>query len=395
LSGPRPAPGEHVKIVADKAIPFLHRYFSPLGEITAMDGRDIGPAAVRDADVLLVRTVTRVNGDLLAGSPVRFVGSPTSGTDHMDLAWLDRAGITWAAAPGGNARSVAEYVISALLVMSESLGRELVGMRAGIIGCGHAGSAVARMLQGIGVECVLHHPPLQAATGGAEYQALSTAMDVDIVTLHVPLTRAGRYATTGMVNAGFLAALRPEVILVNTARGEVVDETALVGALRKRPGLRAIIDVWAREPDVNAALLQEADIATPHIAGYSTDGRLHATATIAGALWRSAGATRDDSAPMELPEPGVPVIHIAPGMDPMSAVQMAVLSSYDVRSDAIVLRRLAQDDAAALARGFSEARNTYPLRREFSAHCVLVPAGAAPATHTALNALGFQVREEG
>jgi erythronate-4-phosphate dehydrogenase len=384
-----------MKIVADRAIPFLHYYFSALGEIAAVDGRDIGAATVRDADVLLVRTLTRVNEDLLAGSPVFFVGSPTSGTDHMDIAWLDRAGIAWAAAPGCNATSVAEYVLSALLVLAESLGRGLDGMRAGIIGCGHAGSAVARMLRGVGVECVLHDPPLQAATGGAEYQALATALDADIVTLHVPLTRSGPHATAGMVNAGFLDALSPEVILVNTARGEVVDETALLGALRTRPGLRAIIDVWAREPDVNAALLQEADIGTPHIAGYSTDGRLRATATIAGALWRHAGATPDESAPMELPGPGVPVVHIAPGMDPMSAVQLAVLSSYDVRSDAIVLRRLAQGDAAVLARGFSEARNTYPLRREFSAHSVVVPRDAMPATRAALNTLGFQVREEG
>ncbi len=384
-----------MKIVADNAIPFLQHYFSPLGEITALDGRDIGPAQVRDADVLLVRTVTRVNEELLAGSRVRFVGSPTSGTDHMDIAWLDRAGVGWAAAPGCNARSVAEYVVSSLLVLTESLGRELDGMRAGIIGCGHVGSAVARMLRGIGVECVLHDPLLHAATGGVEYRTLPAALDADIVTLHVPLTRAGEFATAAMVNAGFLDALRPDAMLVNTARGEVLDETALLGALRTRPELRAIIDVWNHEPDVNSALLQEADIATPHIAGYSTDGRLRATATVAQALRSSAGAERVEITPVELPEPGVPVVHIAPGMERMSAVQLAVLSSYDVRSDAIVLRRLAQGDAATLARGFSEARNSYPLRREFSAHRVIVPPDIAPATRVALDALGFRLGEDG
>jgi len=384
-----------VKIVADKAIPFLQHFFSPLGEITAVDGHHITPQLVRDADVLLVRTVTRVDEDLLTGSSIRFVGSPTSGTDHLDLRWLEQAGVDWVAAPGCNARSVAEYVLSALLVLTESAGRGLDGMRAGIIGCGKAGSAVMGMLRAIGVECVLHDPPLQAASGGAEYQSLSAALATDIVTLHVPLTRNGPHATAGLVDAKFLDSLKPDAILVNTARGEVVDEAALLGVLRTRSDLRAIIDVWANEPGVNAELLQEADIATPHIAGYSTDGRLRATAAIAGALRRVAGAGALDIPLPELPDPGVPEVHIAPGMDPMSAVQLAVLSSYDVRSDAIVLRRLAQGDAAALARGFSEARNAYPLRREFSAHGVCLPHGAAPGIHATLAALGFRVREGG
>jgi erythronate-4-phosphate dehydrogenase len=383
----------NMKIVADNAIPFLQHFFSPLGEITAVAGCDIGPAQVRDADVLLVRTLTRVNEELLAGSRVRFVGTPTSGTDHLDIAWLERAGIGWAAAPGCNARSVAEYVVSALLVLTESSGRGLDGMRAGIIGCGQVGSMVARMLRGVGVECVLHDPPLQAATGGAEYLPLPAALDTDIVTLHVPLTRSGRFATAGLVDAAFLDLLRTDAILVNTARGEAVDESALLSALRMRSGLRAIIDVWTNEPSVNTALLLEADIATPHIAGYSTDGRLGATATIADALRRIAGAQRHETTPPDLPDPGVPEVHIAPGMDRMTAVQLAVLSSYDVRSDAIVLRRLALGDAASLARGFSEARNTYPLRREFAAHRVVVPPDTTPVTRAALDALGFQVRE--
>ncbi len=383
-----------MKIVADIAIPFLQHFFPPLGDITAIDGRDIGPAHVRDADVLLVRTVTRVNEALLTGSRVRFVGSPTSGTDHLDIAWLERAGIGWAAAPGCNARSVAEYVLSALLVLTESAGRTLDGMRAGIIGCGHVGSEVARILRGIGVECVLHDPPLQAAAGGAQYQSLSAALDADIVTLHVPLVRSGTFATAGLVDATFLDSVNPEAILINTARGEVVDETALLGALRTRPGLRAIIDVWTNEPAVNSGLLQAVDIATPHIAGYSTDGRLRASAVIADALCRFNGAQQHEALPPALPDPGVPVVQIAPGMDRMTAVQLAVLSSYDVRSDAIVLRRLAPGDAAALARGFSEARNTYPLRREFSAHSVRLPPGTLPDTRTALDALGFQLREE-
>ena len=384
-----------MKIVADNAIPFLQHFFSPLAEITAVDGRDIGPDLVRDADALLVRTVTRVDAGLLAGSRVRFVGSPTSGIDHLDIAWLDGVGIAWAAAPGCNARSVAEYVLSALLVLTESAGRELAGMHAGIIGCGQVGSAVARMLRAVGVECVLHDPPLQAATGAAEYKSLSAALDADIVTLHVPLIQSGTSATAGMVDAAFLDSLKSDAILVNTARGEVVDEVALLGALRTRPDLRAIIDVWTNEPGVNTQLLQEADIATPHIAGYSTDGRLRATATIADVLWRRTGARRQQAAPLVLPDPGVPALHMAPDLDLMTAVQMAVLSSYDVRSDAIVLRRLAAGDAATLARGFAETRNTYPLRREFPAHSVRLSPGTLQDIRAALDTLGFQIREDG
>jgi erythronate-4-phosphate dehydrogenase len=380
-------------IVADRAIPFLHHYFAPLGEIRALDGRAIAPADVRDADVLLVRTVTRVDEALLTGSRVRFVGSPTSGTDHLDSAWLDRVGIAWAAAPGCNARSVAEYVLSALLVCTEMAGRELAGLRAGIIGCGHTGSAVAALLGGAGVTCVLCDPPLAETTGSTRYRPLAEALAADVVTLHVPLTRAGPHATANMVDDEFLAALGAEAILVNAARGEVVDDAALVRALRARPALRAVIDVWRNEPDIDAALLAEVDIATPHIAGYSTDGRLRATARIAAVLRGLAGIEGEVAAPA-LPEAGVPMLRLDPDIDVVGAVQLAVLSSYDVRSDAIVLRRLAQAAPAELRKGFTAARNDYPLRREFPAHAVIVPA-AAPAAGEALRALGFDVRVEG
>lgn len=381
-----------MKIVADRAIPFLHHYFSPSGDITALDGHAIGRADVRDADVLLVRTVTRVDGELLAGSRVRFVGTPTSGTDHLDTACLDRAGISWAAAPGCNARSVAEYVLSALLVVTEQAGRRLRGLRAGIIGCGHAGSAVARLLTAAGVDCVLHDPPLARATGEARYVSLQAALDTDIVTLHVPLTRAGADATAGIVDAPFLAALGPETIFVNTSRGGVVQERALLDALRQRSTLRAIIDVWDGEPDVNPDLLAAAAIATPHVAGYSTDGRLQATARIARALGGLPGARAAVGDPV-LPDAGVPELRVDPGEDPEDALRAAVLTSYDVRSDAIVLRRLAQEEPPVRRRGFVLARDGYPLRREFPAHTVSVPAGARDSA-AALAALGFAVRLE-
>jgi erythronate-4-phosphate dehydrogenase len=171
-----------------------------------------------------------------------------------------------------------------------------------------------------------------------------------------------------------------------------VNEPALLNALRTQPELRAIIDVWANEPDINTALLREAHIATPHIAGYSTDGRLRATAAIAAALCKWSGVTQHEIKSPQLPGSGVPEIPVAPGADLMSALQAAVLGSYDVRSDAIVLRRLAQGDSATLAQGFAEARNTYPLRREFSAHRVVIPSGS-PAIGAALTTLGFNVSE--
>lgn len=382
-----------MKIIADRAIPFLQHYFAPFGDIVALDGRAIGPIDVRDADALLVRTVTRVHAELLDGSSVRFVGSPTSGIDHLDTRFLDTSGIAWAAAPGCNARSVAEYVLSALLVVTEGAGRPLRGLRAGIIGCGHVGSAVARLLSAAGVECVLHDPPLAKASGDPVYRPLAEALDADIVTLHVPLSRTGPHATAGMVDGEFLAALRPDTILVNTSRGDVVQEAALLAALRSRPGLLAVLDVWPGEPDINAELLAEADLATPHIAGYSTDGRLRASARIAAALGSFLGAPNQVDDPL-LPAAGVPELHVAPGMDADTALQLAVLSSYDVRSDAIVLRRLAGADTALRRQGFLDARNNYPSRREFPAHTVITPPGAGQ-TAAVLAALGFALRTEG
>jgi erythronate-4-phosphate dehydrogenase len=383
-----------MKIVADQNIPFLRHYFSAFGDILAVDGRDITPAQLRDADALLVRTVTRVDSELLAGSRVRFVGSPTSGIDHLDTVFLERAGIPWAAAPGCNARSVAEYVLSAICVLTEMHEIRLSGMRAGIIGCGHAGSWTARLLGAAGVECVLHDPPLQENTGEWRYRPLEEALDADIVTLHVPLTRDGPYPTAGMVDSRFLSALRPDALLVNTARGEVVDEQALIAALRNGRGLRAIIDVWRHEPDVNAELLGEADVATPHIAGYSTDARLRASATVAMAMGRILAPGLAVAGDPALPGAGAAEMQVGGVSDPETAVRMAVLSSYDVRSDAIVLRRLLQEDDGERRRGFLEARNHYPLRREFPAHRIVVARGAG-AVRTALAGLGFSIQNGG
>ncbi|OAD19711.1 erythronate-4-phosphate dehydrogenase, partial [Candidatus Thiomargarita nelsonii] len=261
-----------MEIVADENIPFVSTVFASLGEVRTLIGRQINRADLGDAEVLLVRSVTQVDEKLLAGSAVRFVGTATIGLDHIDLDYLSKKNMAFASAQGSNATSAAEYVISALLIIAERQGFQLRDKTVGIIGCGNVGSRVLKKLKALGVECIIHDPPLQEKTDNRDYVDLNTVLCADIITLHVPLTKGGRYPTEHLINADFLAKLQDEVVLVNTSRGAVLDERALLERLAARPTMTTILDVWKNEPNINQLLLQRATLGTPHIAGYSFDG---------------------------------------------------------------------------------------------------------------------------
>lgn len=373
-----------LSIIADRQIIFAQEVFSRLGNVELVDGRKINRATVRQADVLLVRSVTPVNETLLNDSPVRFVGSATSGVDHIDSGYLESAGIRFVHAPGSNARSVAEYVLSGLLTLAELHEFDPADKTVGIIGCGAVGSRLAGFLKTLGISCLLNDPPLQAQNDSGDYVDLEQILTTDIISLHVPLTVAGEYPTYKMVNKTFLERLSQDVILINTARGEVINEHDLLAFKRKNPASTLMLDVWCNEPDINTELLTETLIATPHIAGYSYDAKLKATQRLSKALTAYL-----DCSLIEI-EPGLMEKNSKIMMPEQGNARLAVRHSYDIRADAEDLKNTVTMDKEKRALYFDNLRKNYPLRREFPGH-IICSDGMDNNTQTQLRGLGYKL----
>ncbi len=374
-----------MKIVADQAIPFIQHFFSPLGELQLIDGAQIDAAAVADADALLVRTVTRIDEHLLRESQLAFVGSATSGIDHVDTDYLAKRGIRFAHAPGCNARAVAEYVLSSLFVMADRQGFELADKQLGIIGYGHVGRQLESLLQSCGMRSRVNDPLLQEKIGDHRFCELDEVLRSDVVSLHVPLSKAGRYPTYHLINADSLKRVKRDVILINTSRGGVVDEAALLAFKKQNLDAHIVLDVWDNEPDINTELLALTSINTPHIAGYSADARLAGTGMLCAAFEQAAVLK-----PPLLPESALGEISLDGFGSDMEAIQMAVLSAYDVRGDSGSLQQILGLDEQQRAAFFHDLRKHYPVRREFPAMRVRVK-NARPGLEQKLIALGFKV----
>lgn len=275
-----------MKIVADKDVPFLNGVFEPYAEVVYKRGSDIGPDDVKDADALITRTRTRCDAALLDGSSVKIIASATIGTDHVDREWCDARGIVVRNAPGCNAGGVMEYVFCALYAVAARKAIPLTGKTLGIVGVGHVGRRIESMGRRLGFKILLCDPPRAAAEGSFGFCSLDTLLaSSDIVTLHVPLDDS----TRGMASAAFFKKMKPGAFFINASRGEVVDDAALLHAI---PHLGpVIIDTWNNEPDINRDLLDAVDIATPHIAGYSYQGKQNGTAAAVRAIAHYFGIT--------------------------------------------------------------------------------------------------------
>ena len=378
-----------MKIVADKAIPYARRLFSTLGEVVPLDSKDITPESVRDADCLVIRSVTWVDEHLLNGSRVKCVASNSSGTDHVDTGYLDTRAVPLFNAKGCNANSVAEYVLSCLFVLSEQFSIGLEGKTAGIIGCGHVGARLRSLLHVTGMETRVYDPFIRDENGRFVFRDLDSVLSSDIITLHVPLTTAGEYPSAHMVDRQFLGKLKNDVIFVNTARGGVVNERDLVDFARDNGACRLVLDVWDNEPDINDELFALAALATPHIAGYSAQARLNATRRVYEQVcgYFDVDATADvviladEDAELNLS-----------GFDGVAdAVRTAVLASYDVRSDCAALKGLAETEPHKRGAMFNSLRTEYPSRREFPALRVALSANQG-VLGKKLSALGFSIK---
>ena len=379
-----------MKIIADENIPCVQQAFASLGEVSLLPGRGLQAAQVRDADILLVRSVTRVDAALLEGSSVRFVGSATIGFDHVDRDYLQQQGIGFATAPGSNATSAAEYVVSALMVLSEQQGFELAGKTVGIIGCGNVGSRVRRKLSALGMQCRVNDPPLQTGGGHDDFVSLDEVLQADIVTVHVPLTRDSRHPTFHLVNETFLERLKPGAIFINTSRGAVADNRALAALLASRDDLSVVLDVWEGEPAISASLLQQVDLGTPHIAGYSYDGKLRGTEMIYRAACEYFAQPVCWQVADELPRVASIDLRSRGAGNTLAVATAIVLAAYDVRQDDVRLRATLSLSAAERASAFDRLRKEYPVRREFTEATVLLdePAGELGEL---LSGLGFSV----
>ena len=337
---------------------------------------------LKHAEILLVRSVTRVNRELLIGTPVRFIGTATSGIDHIDTEYLAERGIEFAAAPGANAIAVAEYIVACTLAYCVARHRSLGQLRLGIVGYGYVGTEVVKRARMLGIDVLINDPPRAARDGSAGYCDLGDALAADIVSLHVPLTVAGANPTLGLIGAREHSALAPDALLINTARGGVLDEPAW---LRAAPSARRlVVDCWCDEPAINRSVLASAWLATPHIAGHTVEARRRATTLLAEAVAKFLGVSAAPVTPSPIKPP------------PIQAPATRTFESY---LDALV-RQCCDLSAWTLemqrqftpAANFDRLRRQFGVRREFASYTI---RGALPdpELHAAVHGLGFQCDE--
>lgn len=369
-----------LSLLADENIPLAREAFQTFGSVTTRPGRDISRDNLQEVDVLLVRSVTEVDADLLAGTPVRFVGSATIGTDHVDRAWLADHDITFAHAPASNADSVADYVVTIALHLASRQQAHLADRTVGVIGCGNTGSRVARRLRGLGASVLMNDPPLaDEAEKNREdhpYVPLEHVLDAaDVLSLHTPLTVDGRHPTHHLIDGDVMDRLHPNTWLINTSRGAVVDNAALLRRLEKRDSLigAVALDVWENEPTPDPSLLQRVDVATPHVAGYAYDGKVRGTAMLYRAICRFL-----DVAPAWSPETALEPDHpddlrLSPPDARLPRTEyLAHLAeaACDVRGDHRRLRSILDVPKAEQGAFFSRLRKTYPRRREMQTQSI-------------------------
>jgi erythronate-4-phosphate dehydrogenase len=392
-----------MKIVADENIPFVVECFSSIGEVVVVPGREMTPDLVTDADVLLVRSITPVGENLLKESAVRFVGTATIGFDHIDIEYLSQKNIGFASAPGSNANSAAEYVIAGLLEIGHRLGISIEGKSIGIIGVGNVGGRVATKAEALGMKVYRNDPPLQRQTGNASYLPIEELFDCDFITLHTPLTSEGLDKTFHLVDEGFFKSLKDGCIFFNAARGGVVDGTALKETIQASRLKAVVLDVWEDEPNIDTELLKMVDIGTPHIAGYSLDGKIAGMIMIYKAACEYFGLNAKYDSRDFLPQAAVPKLEIVPGSGSEQEVLLGVVRKiYDIGVDDRKLRRMLEETPEKTGVYFDALRKNYGVRREFQNTKISVATDDAEATENKLRGknllcklagIGFKVKD--
>ncbi len=374
-----------MKIVCDNKIPFLKGVLEPYAEVVYLPGKETGPDVVRDADAIITRTRTKCDASLLEGSSVKVIATATIGFDHIDTAWCESHGIVWKNAPGCNSWSVKQYMGSVLSTLARMHGFDLSGMTLGVVGVGNVGSKVAEIASLLGMKVLLNDPPRARREGQDGFVTLDEIIaGSDIITLHVPLSREGEDATWHLFGEERISRLRPGQILMNSSRGSVVDNAALKKALKNRSIGGAVLDVWEHEPDIDTELMGLLDVATPHIAGYSADGKANGTTASVRTVAKYLGLPLTDWAPARMPLPAQSLEFSvdASGKSQQEVLSEAILHTYDVLSDDKALREHPES--------FEKLRGDYPVRREFTAFSVRLDGGTQEEADI-LRKIGFNL----
>ena len=344
-----------MKVIVDNKIPFIKETIEMIAdEVVFLPGNAFTPEVVEDADALIIRTRTHCNRELLERSSVKFIATATIGYDHIDTEYCREAGIFWTNAPGCNSASVAQYLHSTLLLLQKEKGICLKEACIGIVGVGNVGKKVADVARTLGMKVLLNDPPRQDQEGKGNFTDLETiARECDIITFHTPLNREGKYRTFHLADERFFSSLGKKAIIINTSRGEVIETDALLNALETDKITDAVIDVWENEPNINLTLLDGVFLGTPHIAGYSADGKANATRMSLEALCRFFNLKADFEIIPPVPE--CAILTVKEESD-------AYLEMYNPHRDSEALKSHPER--------FEQLRGDYPLRREKGAYTI-------------------------
>lgn len=373
-----------IRIIADDKIPFLKGVLEPYAKVTYLPGNQINRNSISGTDALLVRTRTKCDHELLSGTPVKFIGTATIGFDHINTEFCEKNEIKWTNAPGCNSSSVQQYIASALLRISAESEFSLKDKTLGIIGVGNVGSKVQNLANALGMNVILNDPPRARKEREKIFSSLDHLLnESDIITMHVPLNLDGQDKTYHFFDSGTFRKIRKGSWFINSSRGEVVETEALKDALGGEKLVGAVIDVWENEPEIDIPLMHMSFLATPHIAGYSADGKANGISMIVKDLCESFDIPLGDWYPSEVPAPTEPVLTIdCNGKSTEEILRRAVFHTYNIIEDDI---RLRFDPSH-----FEKERENYPVRREFSCYTVDLKDGNEEVRNL-LTSVGFKV----
>lgn len=375
-----------MNILVDENIAYATEAFGTLGKVYKLPGRKITSQHLSDIDCLIVRSVTQINRNLLGSASTSFVGTTTIGTDHFDVNFLKDRGITFSSSPGCNSQAVAEYVFSAILNIASAQKRSLKNKTIGIIGYGNIGKKVVKLCTIIGLKVIINDPPLEETENNFSYSSLNEVLKADIITLHVPYTSEGKYKTHYLIDKKEIEKIKENTILINTSRGSVVNNEALKNALREKR-LSTIFDVWENEPDLSKELLEQIDIATQHIAGYSLEGKVNGTKIIYDKLCKFLD--KEISWEPKLPKVSNNVFHYSSNNNLFTNLNNFTKVISHLEEDTLELKKATKLNSKELSNYFDKLRKNYKLRREFSNYTILLEKGNIEIEET-LNQIGFK-----
>lgn len=378
-------------ILADKNITRVSEACNALGEVRLYESRTIRNEDLQWADVLLCRSTIKVDRALIGGTKIRFVATATSGDEHVDKVFLDEADIRYANATGSNARSVAEYVFASLFSLAANKRFSLLEKSIGIIGVGHVGTWVEHIASNLGMKTILNDPPKWERTGDTSLRSIEEALGADILTLHVSYTKNGAHTTHHLFDEDRLRSLHPNQIFINTSRGAVVDQEAFFAHSDTKPFHSVVFDVFENEPDIDLSLFQYIDIATPHIAGHSHDGKLLGTQMV----YESLCSFLQQRPTWNYLESLAPIDPVQPVLNPLrnsleEQVSDIIKSAYHVRMDDRSFRKIVLQEQNERVDYFESLRRDYPQRREFT-HCPIIASGLSEQVQLVIRGLGFQL----